>query len=439
MAKKEELIELLKERNIEIPMKEGFKTTKTLVEGKPEKIKEKVLKPVWTNHEMEVKLGDWFLENGARQKSWGLLYRKSMLPMLCASYKHAPEETKKELFESDNIIAERKWNGCRMIITYHPQEGIKFFSRGISDHDFLPIEYTEKVLMIANGLVRNGASFINRIPIPFVLDSEVIVETKEINTTLSRMGITTGSELNAVAAMLQLNAEVSQQIQMQQAPLVFKVFDIMLYDDKELINVPLRNRKNILAKFIPALNNAGINFSLSTYGIEGKKEFYEDTVAKGGEGIVLKNLDSPYNIDGTRHFDKWVKVKRSMNEQVGDDIDAFVIGGKCGNPGTNIENVIASLDFAVYLIDNNGIASKHHIATVSGIPEDMRISLTDYKDGKPCLKDAWLGKVFAIDGHTISAKSLRFNHAKVKDWNPRIDKNEYACELQKELLLQNIL
>lgn len=152
---------------------------------------------------------------------------------------------------------------------------------------------------------------------------------------------------------------------------------------------------------------------------------------------VFKNILSPYNNKGTRHADKWVKLKRSLSETIGEDLDAFVTGYNEGT-GKN-EGLVGSLEFSVYLRDKNGLLREHVIANVGGLSDNFRRFITDLSDGKPRLRKEMYGKVFVINGHTISARNLRFNHAVLVSEMPRMDKNASQCDLDEETLRANIL
>jgi ATP-dependent DNA ligase len=167
---------------------------------------------------------------------------------------------------------------------YHPDEGFAFYSRNISVQDYLPVCYTSQVLLIKDNKVRTPQSFKGKYARSFVLDAEVIVENKEIDTTFAKStGVVTGSELNAVSAILSINTEASHKIQMEQAPLKFKIFDIMHYDGKDITNLSLRTRKQAQGKIMEILTKE-LPFEESVGEIENKKDFYEEILKAGGEG-----------------------------------------------------------------------------------------------------------------------------------------------------------
>ena len=89
-------------------------------------------------------------------------------------------------------------------------------------------------------------------------------------------------------------------------PLIF-VFDIIFLDNEFLGNKPLRERKRILEllKLNPPV------YLIEYKKLENLEESLKENLEKGYEGIVLKNLDSPYIISkeapiATHH---WRKMK----------------------------------------------------------------------------------------------------------------------------------
>ena len=173
-------------------------------------------------------------------------------------------------------------------------------------------------------------------------------------------------------------------------------------------------------------------------------------IADGKEGIVAKDLNTVYDSSGKRRGE-WVKIKRSvtqslMQENLGDTVDAFVIGFEEGTKGTSNEGLVGAIKFGVYLTDVNndyiedekGNPLIHHIATVSGISQELReaISVKD-ENGNVALRPDVYGKVASIDGQDVSSKTQRFAHAVLVNW--RTDRSADTCKFQQSLLNSLIL
>lgn len=96
--------------------------------------------------------------------------------------------------------------------------------------------------------------------------------------------------------------------------LQYFLFDLLYLDGKDLRDLPLIERKNMLSEL---LKDASPLLHLSEH-VEGEGEdFYQISCEEGLEGIVSKLSDSPY-LSGRNDF--WAKTKCSLRQE-------FVIGG----------------------------------------------------------------------------------------------------------------
>jgi bifunctional non-homologous end joining protein LigD len=86
-------------------------------------------------------------------------------------------------------------------------------------------------------------------------------------------------------------------------PATYVVFDILHLDGKDLIDLPLIERKKILKEKVRESERV----LLSVYVIGKGEKFFEEVKAKGLEGIMAKKLSSSYQI-GKRSKD-WLKIK----------------------------------------------------------------------------------------------------------------------------------
>ncbi|MFI5421279.1 MAG: hypothetical protein ACHQ1H_09970 [Nitrososphaerales archaeon] len=94
-------------------------------------------------------------------------------------------------------------------------------------------------------------------------------------------------------------------------------FDVLRVDDRDLRNLPLADRKNILTEII---RGNKVESPYETLQSRGEIEkFRESAISEGSQGIIAKNPLSSY---GQR--DSWLKLKRT------DTIDCFVIDFESG-------------------------------------------------------------------------------------------------------------
>jgi len=104
--------------------------------------------------------------------------------------------------------------------------------------------------------------------------------------------------------------------------LVYFVFDILWLDGKDLTQLTLPERREILRQIVPEEGIIRVSDSFDTPG----KEFFEAAKEMGLEGIIAKKKDSLY-YQGSRSTD-WLKIKANKRQEV-------VIGGYTKNEGTS--------------------------------------------------------------------------------------------------------
>ena len=100
---------------------------------------------------------------------------------------------------------------------------------------------------------------------------------------------------------------------MRQVPVWFYAFDLLQADDHDLRQLPLIERKNVLAGALDFKDPLRYTEHRETNG----EAYYKEACNNGWEGIIAKRADSPYR--SARSGD-WLKFK-CLNEQ------EFVIGG----------------------------------------------------------------------------------------------------------------
>ncbi len=104
--------------------------------------------------------------------------------------------------------------------------------------------------------------------------------------------------------------------------LVYYVFDILFYDGKDLMQLPLAERRKVLKDVLPVSDNIKISDNFETNGIE----FFKLAQKMSLEGIMAKKEDSFY-FPGKRTKD-WLKIKTQTRQEV-------IIGGYTKNEGSS--------------------------------------------------------------------------------------------------------
>ncbi|KAL2011562.1 hypothetical protein VTN00DRAFT_4280 [Thermoascus crustaceus] len=111
---------------------------------------------------------------------------------------------------------------------------------------------------------------------------------------------------------------------------LFRVFDVVYLNGRDLTRYTLRDRRNALQKSIRPVHR---RFELHPYE-EARtaaeiEPLLRKVVAEASEGLVLKNPRSPYRLN-ERH-DDWMKVKPEYMTEFGESLDVIVIGGYYGS------------------------------------------------------------------------------------------------------------
>ncbi len=142
-------------------------------------------------------------------------------------------------------------------------------------------------------------------------------------------------------------------------PVLFMAFDI-LYKKKSLVELPLIKRKRILAKLKEN------DFLMVVPYILGKGlSLYENVKALSLEGIVAKEINSPYEM-GMR-TDKWIKIK---NKQ----IEAFFIMGYIENKNHTMSLLLGEKRKGQFFFCGKVLLGKKDIASkIKSVPKEKEI------------------------------------------------------------------
>lgn len=109
----------------------------------------------------------------------------------------------------------------------------------------------------------------------------------------------------------------------KEIPVAVCVFDIISFDRKSMINVPYKERSELLKKIVKEKERIHVAEQILTSDINEAKRFYEKALAAGNEGVMAKNLEAPYK-PGSR-VGYGVKIKPTM-----ETLDLVIIGAEWG-------------------------------------------------------------------------------------------------------------
>jgi bifunctional non-homologous end joining protein LigD len=200
--------------------------------------------------------------NGAKK------FERFYKPMLASVSDHP--------FDNDDWLFEIKWDGYRAVTEWKNGK-LKLYSR-------------------------NGLSFINKYPIvaqaltalkhDVVLDGEIVVMDDKGQPSFQKLQ---DYEKNP------------------RYPIAYYVFDLLFLHDKDLRDMPLTDRKDLLKKLLAPVKGNIIRYCDHVEG-QGKK-FFKHMVKMDFEGMIAKKKDSTYSC-GIR-TNEWLKIKHhNMTEAV---------------------------------------------------------------------------------------------------------------------------
>ena len=110
----------------------------------------------------------------------------------------------------------------------------------------------------------------------------------------------------------------------EEFPLKLFSFDIMYLNGEDLTPKPYEERRETLKSIIKPGDTIELSERIIAKSVKEMEDFFESCVERGLEGIMAKDLKSPY-IAGARKW-AWIKYKRVMKSQLSDTLDLVIVG-----------------------------------------------------------------------------------------------------------------
>ncbi len=195
---------------------------------------------------------------------------------------------------------EYKYDGFRVFIHKKGKE-VLLFTRSLEN-------VTKQFPEITNAVLENieGKSFI--------LDSEVVGYNKETKKY---------TNFQAISQRIRRKYDIKKT--MKELPVEVNIFDIIFYNGDSIIEWPFEKRSKLVRKII---NETPYKIISSKQIITGEEsvaeEFYKKALRNGQEGVMMKNLKTPYRA-GKRVGDM-VKLKPEVK-----DLDLTITEAEYGN------------------------------------------------------------------------------------------------------------
>jgi DNA ligase-1 len=111
-------------------------------------------------------------------------------------------------------------------------------------------------------------------------------------------------------------------------PVNLFLFDALYLDGKDLTQEPYKQRRAALKSAIEETENFKLAEALITDDPKKINKFFEEAIASGCEGLILKSENGIYQA-GARGW-LWIKLKRSYQSKMIEPIDVVIVGAFAG-------------------------------------------------------------------------------------------------------------
>ena len=244
------------------------------------------------------------------------------------------------------LLCEYKYDGIR--VQMHKFGNVcKLYSRNLADISYAFPELTHSALDIRIKKIeksqkehdghpnKSDADNIDDDNVNFILDGELMafkndkpLPFQELQKRLRRKSMT-----NTI---------------LSEVPICYVVYDIMLYDQRQVIKDSLKHRKRLLEKFQFKDSIISIAQSKLVSSVDEITNRFRKSRNEGHEGLVLKDPLSQYYPGKRGKY--WIKLKEEL-----DTIDAVVVIAEYGHgkrAGTISDYTLAVQDNATNFVDN---------------------------------------------------------------------------------------
>jgi ATP-dependent DNA ligase len=268
---------------------------------------------------------------------------------------------------------------------------VRVYSRGTSVKTDEPVLKTQNFHHIIDEL--------RHVPNGTVLDGEMIVDYK----TALEAGFK-GSRSHTVISVTGATPENARIWQEKHGYLHYVLFDCLAFDGFDITSWGYEKRYNLLeevyrARNVEMIDHVELAFCYSAELL--KRQLMDHVVANGGEGIILKDLRSPY-LEGLRKK-AWIKVKKEF------EYDVIFMGTKpAAEVSTKVDGTVSATRIA-------GLAGSirygqyvdgtlRELGNVSGFNDAQRRLITENEE--ECVRNKQVFVVRAFGRETSGALYL---------------------------------
>ena len=321
-------------------------------------------------------------------------------------------------WDDPNVAVEQKLDGVRAKLHFYrngPCYMVRMDGRNRSTKTYAYSEFTNSLPQFCSceyQILQQKFKWAEELFKGTIIDGELLMPQESIWTGK----VQTDSVRYSSIVVANAGAKVALQVQADYGNCLFYPFDVIQYCGHWCCASPQHGRQHRLRHFME--NNPHPDLRVVP-GIEAnairdaKVAFYLSIVYKGGEGVILKDVNAIYERGKRREC--WLKVKKF------ETIDCFVIDSRPGEHG--FEGLVGALEGAVY--DGDRAVG---ICAVSGFTLVDRQAMTS-KERPGKVKDEYFGRVMEVR-YQEKSKTGRGMHARFVRWRP--DKSASDCLLTQD-------
>ncbi len=169
---------------------------------------------------------------------------------------------------------------------------------------------------------------------------------------------------------------------LQRVPVALLAFDCLALDEEDFLERPYTDRRKALGRALRETERVRLSERIVTDDPEEARRFFEKVIEQGGEGVIAKDLDSPYEA-GSRGW-QWIKYKRDYKAELADTVDLVIVGSFAGRGRR--AGTYGALLMAAYDPEEDDfktvckLGSGFDDATLFALPERLRNLRLDQKD-----------------------------------------------------------
>jgi len=315
-------------------------------------------------------------------------------PQRGLDYWHVDERTMKEAWDGDGWVAEPKYDGLRFVLYFH-HEGNLVLSSRFNKGGF----YTDRAPQLPH-LRDLHPGF----PDGTCFDGELMMEEGPEPDSWSR-----------ASALVHAGPEKALAKQERYGFAKLYVFDMMATGNVDMRSMKFSERRMVLEEAVKLLDS---EYVVLVEQREDRREYYKEALARGYEGVMLKDLNSTYNVRGGSSRTKgWIKVKPKLT------IDGFITGYKTTKAAENnprYKNTIGAIMLSAY--DKDGKVREFGGCVPGSL--ELRKKMAN-PDGT--LRKEYYGRVVEVTGQELNRASNRLRFCQFVRF--RDDKRPEECRI----------